>query len=142
MDIPVGKPQPYVQDHVGQGRMFMLAAAANKLLDRREGRPGRHINDGDFVIYGREPRITGHHRRAEHRQRDGYPRLAAEALPERGLGRSYLRVIWLRNQVDADATGEKELGQARQLLLNTCPLVLSRDSAGNWYHLFGTNLNS
>jgi hypothetical protein len=36
--------------------MLMLTAAADKQLDRRERRLGRHINDGDFVICGRKPK--------------------------------------------------------------------------------------
>jgi hypothetical protein len=36
--------------------MLMLTSAADKQLDRRERRLGRHINDGDFVICGRKPK--------------------------------------------------------------------------------------
>jgi hypothetical protein len=86
MDIPAGKPEPSVQDQVRQGRMFMLTASAKKKFHRCPCRPGRHIDDGDFIIYRREPRIAGNHYRAEHRERHGYPSLTSEALRERGLG--------------------------------------------------------
>ena len=56
MNIPARKTKPSVQDQVGSRRMLMLTAAADKQLDRRERRLGRHINDGDFVICGRKPK--------------------------------------------------------------------------------------
>jgi hypothetical protein len=55
-------------------------------------------------------------------------------------------VIWHRNYVDADATGETELGQVRRLLrrllLDSDPYRLPRNPARSWYHLSGTIYNS
>lgn len=119
----------------------MLTAAAEKQLQHGERRSRRYINDGDFVIDRREPRVAGHQNRAECHERDDYAGFTSEVPQQRGPARRYCSVMWLRNQVDADATGEKELGQVRELLLNSCPLVLSRDSTGNWYHLCGTISN-
>jgi hypothetical protein len=121
--------------------MLVLAAAANKKFDRRERRPGRHINDGDFVIYGSEPRIARHHNRAECQQRDYGPGFISEASQESGPRRGDFSAIWLRDQVAADAAGEKESGQVRELLLNSNPLRRPRNPARNWYHLCGTIFN-
>ena len=121
--------------------MLVLAAAAKKQLHRGERRSSGYINNGDFVIHRREPWVAGHQNRAECHEHDGYPGFTSEAPQQRGPRRSYCSVMWLRNQVDADATGEKDLGQVRELLLNSCPLVLSRDSTGSWYHLCGTGTN-
>jgi hypothetical protein len=47
-------------------------------------------------------------------------------------------VIWLESQLDANAAWEKDLGQVRELLLNSDPPGLPRILARNWYHLCGT----
>ena len=141
MDIPVGKPKPFVQDQVGQRRMLMLHPAANKKFNRRECRPSRHINDCDFVIHRREPRVAGHQNRAQQQERDNDPSVTSEAPRDGRLGGSYLSVMWLRNQVDADATGEKVLGQVRELLLDSGPRARPRNPARCWYHLCGTICN-
>ena len=121
--------------------MLVLAAAANKQCDGRERRPGRHIDNGDFVIYRREPRVAGHHDRAQRHQRENDPGFTSEAPQEPGPGRGDFSAIWLRDQVVADATREKEPGQARQLLLNSSSLRRPRNPARNWYHLCGTIFN-
>ena len=116
MDISVGQPKPFVQYQVRQWRMRVLPTATQKQFHGCERGSGRHINNGNLVVHWRKPPVAGHQSRAKCQQHDGYPGFNSKVPQKRKLRCEGLSLGRSSDQVDANATEDKLVGQVWELL--------------------------
>jgi hypothetical protein len=85
MNFSTGEAEPAVENEIVKGRVFELSGAAEEYHQGFMRGSGGSVDDGTFIVHGREPGIRSQKRCSEGKEQEIGDALEEDILPGRGI---------------------------------------------------------